>query len=90
MRRDPVGFFMKLAAEYGDIVRFSLGADDMYLVNHPDLIKEVLVTSDRDFVKWFAIDRTKELLGEGLFVSEGDFHLRQRQAFRNPRSITGG
>ena len=79
MRRDPVGFFMKLAAEYGDIVRFSLGADDMHLVNHPDLIKEVLVTSDRHFVKWFAIDRTKELLGEGLFVSEGDFHLRQRR-----------
>jgi cytochrome P450 len=79
MRRDPVGFFMKLAADYGDIVRFSLGADDMHLVNHPDLIKEVLVTSDRHFVKWFAIDRTKELLGEGLFVSEGDFHLRQRR-----------
>lgn len=79
MRRDPIGFFMKLAADHGDFVRFSLGAGDMYLVSHPDLVKEVLVTADKHFVKWFAIARTKELLGEGLFVSEGDFHMRQRR-----------
>ncbi len=78
-RRDPIGFFSKLANKYGDVTRFSLGAEEVYLVNHPDLIKEVLVTNDRHFVKWFAVDRTKELLGNGLFVSEGKFHIRQRR-----------
>jgi cytochrome P450 len=48
-------------------------------VNHPDYIRDVLVTQDRNFTKWFAVDRIKEVLGEGLFVSEGEFHRRQRR-----------
>lgn len=80
MRRDPIGFFTGLAAEYGDIVRFQLGAENSYyFLNHPDLIKEVLVNQDDHFTKWFAVDRIKEVLGQGLFVSEGDFHSRQRR-----------
>jgi cytochrome P450 len=79
MRRDPIGFFTKLTANHGDFVRFSLGAQDVYLLNHPELIKDVLVTNDRDFTKWFAVDRIREVLGDGLFVSEGEFHSRQRR-----------
>ena len=79
LRRDPLGFFEKLARDFGDVVRFNTGARDMFLINHPDLIQELLVTRDRSFAKWFAIDRTRELLGEGLFVSEGACHQRQRK-----------
>jgi len=79
MRRDPLGFFERLARDYGDVVPFSLGSDQVYLVKRPDLIKEILVSRDRHFEKWFAVERTKELLGQGLFVSEGKFHLRQRR-----------
>jgi len=81
MRRDPLAFFSKLAREQGDVARFRLGGEerDFYLFNHPDYIREVLVTQDRNFIKWFSIDRIKEVLGEGLFVSEGEFHMRQRR-----------
>ncbi|HSI13286.1 MAG TPA: cytochrome P450 [Chthoniobacter sp.] len=80
MRRDPIAFFTKLAAEHGDFVRFQIGAENSYhFVNHPDVIKEVLVNQDHQFTKWFAVDRIKEVLGEGLFVSEGEFHSRQRR-----------
>ena len=81
MRRDPLEFFSRLAREYGDIVRFRLGdhPHDLYLVNHPDYIREVLVTQDRSFSKWFSVERIKEVLGDGLFVSEGEFHMRQRR-----------
>src|SRR3954469_1238275 len=81
MRRDPLAFFTRLAREQGDIARFRLGdhEHDLFLLNHPDLIRDVLVTQDRNFTKWFAVDRIREVLGEGLFVSEGDFHLRQRR-----------
>jgi cytochrome P450 len=81
MRRDPLGFFIQLAREHGDVARFKLGdyAQDVYLLNHPDYIREVVVTQDRNFTKWFAVDRIKEVLGEGLFVSEGDFHHSQRR-----------
>jgi cytochrome P450 len=81
MRRDPLGFFTKLAAEQGDVAQFRLGdhKHDLFFFNHPDQIREVLVGQDRHFTKWFAVDRIKEVLGDGLFVSEGQFHLRQRR-----------
>lgn len=80
MRRDPIAFFTNLAAEYGDMVRFNLGgAADYYLLNHPDLIKEVLVTQERNFTKWYAVERIKEVLGNGLVVSEGEYHNSQRR-----------
>jgi cytochrome P450 len=81
MRRDPLAFFTELARDQGDIACFRLGdhANDLYLLNHPDYIREVLVTQDRNFEKWWAVDRIKEVLGQGLFVSEGEFHLSQRR-----------
>src|SRR6266550_2732788 len=94
MRRNPLTFFTKLAREQGDIARFRLGdhEHDLYLLNHPDYIREVLVTQDRNFTKWFSVDRIKEVLGEGLFVSEGEFHRRQRRlsqpAFHGERIAT--
>jgi cytochrome P450 len=81
MRRDPLGFFTKLAAEQGDVAQFRLGdhKHDLFFFCHPDQVREVLVGQDRHFTKWFAVDRIKEVLGDGLFVSEGEFHLRQRR-----------
>src|ERR1035437_3946149 len=81
MRRDPLTFFTKLAREQGDTACFRLGdhEHDLYLLNHPDFMREVLVTLDRNFTKWFMVDRIKEVLGEGLLVSEGAFHLSQRR-----------
>ncbi len=81
MRRDPLAFFSKLAREQGDFVRFRLGEHehDLFFLNHPDLIREVLVTQDRHFTKWFMVDRIREVLGQGLLVSEGEFHRRQRR-----------
>lgn len=81
MRRDPLGFFPGLAREHGDVVRFRLGdhANDLIFFNHPDYIRDVLITQDRNFTKWFAVDRIREILGDGLFVSEGEWHHRQRR-----------
>jgi len=81
MRRDPLTFFTNLARDQGDVARFRLGDHpyELFLFNHPDFIKEVLVTQDRHFTKWFAVERIKEVLGDGLFVSEGEFHLSQRR-----------
>ena len=92
MRRDPIGFFTRLAREYGDISHFHIGEQNLYLINHPDMIKEVLVTKDRFFTKWFAVERLKDVLGQGLFVSEGAYHARQRKlsqpAFHRQRIAT--
>ncbi len=78
-RRDPIHFFMRLARQYGDIVYFHLGPQRVFLLNHPDLIRDVLVTHDANFVKGRGLERAKLLLGEGLLTSEGDLHRRQRR-----------
>ena len=81
-RRDPLTFFTTLARTHGDVVRFSFGSQAVYLVSHPDMIEDVLVTSARKFMKGIALQRAKRLLGEGLLTSEGQMHLRQRRTIQ--------
>lgn len=79
MGRDPLAFLADLARRYGDIARVSLGPETLYLFNHPDLIRDVLVTHHRAFHKGRGLERAKLLLGDGLLTSEGDVHRRQRR-----------
>ncbi|HEX6893960.1 MAG TPA: cytochrome P450, partial [Bryobacteraceae bacterium] len=59
--------------------------------NHPDLVKEVLVTQQNKFIKSRALQRARILLGNGLLTSEGDLHRRQRRlaqpAFHRERLV---
>jgi cytochrome P450 len=56
-----------------------MGSQQSYLINHPDLARDVLITNHAKFHKGRALKRSKILLGEGLLTSEGEFHLRQRR-----------
>src|SRR6185295_8721470 len=78
-RKGPLPFFQNLAAQFGDISYFRLGPQEAFFLNHPDYIKEVLVTNHHRFHKGLVLQRAKRLLGEGLLTSEGDFHRRQRR-----------
>jgi cytochrome P450 len=78
-RRGPLPFFQNLAKQYGDISYFKLGPQEAYFLNHPDYIKDVLVTNNQNFMKGLVLQRAKRLLGEGLLTSEGDYHRRQRR-----------
>ena len=55
-----------------------MGGQHMFLANHPDYIREVLVTNNSNYVKGRALQRAKRLLGQGLLTSEGELHRRQR------------
>lgn len=77
-RRDPLELMMNAASQYGDIVHFRNGFQHIFLLNHPDYIKDVLLTHDTNFLKGRGIKRTGRILGEGLITSEGDFHRRQK------------
>ena len=67
------------AARYGDVVHLPALWRRVYFINHPDYIRDMLVTSAQKFEKSPAIKSMKPVLGEGLLTSEGDFHLRQRR-----------
>nr|MBA2494526.1 cytochrome P450 [Acidobacteriota bacterium] len=77
-RRDPTGFLANLA-KLGDVTFVKLGGKPAYFLNHPDLIRDLLVTNNAKFIKGRALQRSKKLLGEGLLTSEGKAHLRQRR-----------
>jgi cytochrome P450 len=77
--RDPLGFLRGLARDYGDVARFGNGAQEFFLLSHPDYVRDVLVTHHADFMKGRGLQRAKRLLGEGLLTSEPPLHRRQRR-----------
>jgi cytochrome P450 len=68
-----------MAREYGDVSRFRIGPQTVFQLSHPDLVKDVLVTNQRNFIKSRVLQRAKVLLGEGLLTSEAPLHTRQRR-----------
>jgi cytochrome P450 len=78
-RSNPLAFLSNAAREYGDLVYFRVAQQHMYLVNHPDYVREILVANQGNFIKSRGLRRAKLLLGEGLLTSEGQHHLRQRR-----------
>ena len=44
LRRDALAFYTRCAREYGDIASLRFGPARIYVLSHPDLIEEVLVT----------------------------------------------
>ncbi len=79
MRADRLGFLTENAKKYGDVVAIRLGPARIWVLNHPDLVEDVLVTKNRVFHKHFALRQARPSLGEGLLTSEGDFWRRQRR-----------
>jgi cytochrome P450 len=77
--RDPLTVLHNLSKEYGDISHFKFGGQHIYLINHPDYIKDVLVTYNNNFIKSRGLQLAKRILGEGLLTSEGELHHSQRQ-----------
>ena len=78
-RRDALGFFAEQVSAYGNVFGFRIGPQRFVFVNEPELIKDILVTHQRNFVKGRGLERAKRMLGEGLLTSEGELHLRQRR-----------
>jgi cytochrome P450 len=77
--RNPLVFFSNLARTYGDLATVRLGGERVFLVSDPAIVKDILVTSNRNFTKSRGLERTKRVLGNGLLTSEGAVHLRQRR-----------
>jgi enediyne biosynthesis protein E7 len=70
----------ELFGRHGDIYRFhSPGQrEDMWVINHPDDVKRVLVGNHRNYTKGSGLERVRILLGDGIMTSEGDLWKRQR------------
>jgi len=77
---DAIHRMTELFALHGDIYRFHSPARraEMWVINHPDDVKRVLVSNHKNYTKGSGLDRVKILLGHGIMTSEGDLWKRQR------------
>ena len=78
-QKDRLGFVMGLAREYGDVARYSLAHLTFYQVNHPAGLQHILQDNNHNYVRGALYDTFRDMVGNGLALSDGDFWLRQRR-----------
>ena len=72
-------WLQSIATTYGDVVAFKLLKRNVYLINHPDLVKQVLArSSDNYSKKTIGFKMIKVVLGESTFTSIGSEWRRKR------------
>jgi cytochrome P450 len=77
--RDPLEFLERMARVHGDVARFRLPGQTIYLFSHPSAIEQFLV-QHKDHVRKDKLTRELALLlGNGLLISEGAYWRKQRK-----------
>lgn len=84
LSRGPLAFFSRVAREYGDVARVSLGPMKRCLVSDPELVGEILVTNAKLYTKDSFNRDLRPVLGNGLLTSDGEFWKRQRRLAQPP------
>ena len=78
MRRELMAF-LRTVPQHGEIVRIHIGPRPALVVTTPDLVRQVLVVDAKKFHKGRVFDKARPFMGNGLVLSNGDYHLRQRR-----------
>jgi cytochrome P450 len=77
---DPIGFVERRFAQYGDVYYAPSGGTPLYVLRHPDHLREVLVTRASSYRKTHsALARLSLVLGDGLLTTDGETWRRQRR-----------
>jgi cytochrome P450 len=81
---DALGFYERRSGEHGGIVRYNVFGTESYLVTDPEAIGRILVEDHDRFVKGeMPREQLGGLLGDGLFLAEGEAWREQRTAIRS-------
>ena len=75
---DPLALLQE-AAGYGDLATVSTKPFLLYLVTHPDLIRDLYVTNHQSVGRGVLTETYQYLMGFGLVTADGPLHLRQRR-----------
>ena len=78
LRRDLMAF-LKTLPQHGALVRIDLGPRPALVVTTPELARQVLVVDAKKFHKGRLFAKARPFMGNGLVLSDGDFHLAQRR-----------
>jgi cytochrome P450 len=81
IRKDQLNFYRETWRTYGDYVRIpTLPGFDVFFLADPAAVEHVLAKNSKNYRKpKFLTGPVRQLVGNGLFTSEGDFWLRQRR-----------
>lgn len=78
--RDPLAFTERMVREYGPLVALRFGPVRAFLAAGPEAVQQVLVSRGKSFRKERRTrNAVREIDGEGIITTEGDFWLRQRR-----------
>jgi cytochrome P450 len=79
LRSNALAFLEQATKEYGDFFPVRVFMSNAYVLNHPAHVEHVLQTNYRNYRKSPMLDKLKPILGEGLFLSEGELWTQQRK-----------
>jgi cytochrome P450 len=85
--RERLDFLLHIA-QMGDVYGYHIGPVAAVLFNKPEHVQSILVEHGYDFGKGQVMHRA--MMGNGLFISEGEFHRHQRKLMApsfQPRQI---
>ncbi|MEV6235677.1 cytochrome P450 [Lentzea sp. NPDC051838] len=70
--------FLQSLRDNGDIVRIHLGTRPAFVLNAPELVRQVLMTDAAEFDKGRFFDKMRPVLGTGILTCSTQAHRRQR------------
>ena len=80
LRNDRLKLLLRISHKVGDIGAFHFGPRLVPLINSPDLVRCVLVDQSAMFQKTATVRKlASPVLGNGVFLSEGEEHRQQRR-----------
>ncbi|MEJ2598523.1 MAG: cytochrome P450 [Anaerolineales bacterium] len=79
IQRDRLGFIAGLS-KYGPVAKFRVGPSTFIQVSSPDGVQHVLQANNHNYNKKSSgFEPLRDLIGNGLLLSDGDFWLKQRR-----------
>ena len=78
--KDIYQFLLEAQERYGDVYTIDLGLLDIMVFNHPRHVEHIFVSHFRNYRKGGPMwDSIRDLTGNGIVTSEGDFWRKQRR-----------
>jgi cytochrome P450 len=74
-----LSYLAEVAKRYGSISSFRLGSHRIVVVDDADLVEELLVTRQHEFVRASGATILRELVGEGLLTTDDPAHVARRR-----------
>jgi cytochrome P450 len=80
LRNHRLELLQRISQEFGDLGAFHFGPRLVPVLNSPELVSLALVSQSNHFEKTATVRRLgRPVLGEGVFLSEGEKHAQQRR-----------